>query len=410
MDETDMNGILKRIIASIVVFLVWGGVTFSFSLPATLISGQVAGSQFENNDQPYVIAQTIMAALHGVGAIISLVFLLILLAIWWAPFKKLIATLAAAGVLFALAPADRASAYYDKADYAELIYILPSESAFFIPDVGANKDAQAAFGSMAYLEQNKIAAKRFQIPHAKISGSGAWSDFYGPSGRMYLLDRSPVSREWVKDNHRGTSPKDESFPCQTAEGLDFRVGVAISAFVTEENAAKFLYWFGVNPPQGDRRDPQVIFTSVYYGRSLAQIMDSVVRSKVQALVCNEVVKRTMDVANAEMSAMMTAIEASVKAYMDSRGISLDFIGWADTVTFAHDVQAAIDRKFIADKDAKIADTLNGKVTTIQAMATAEATRTLASKWNGSVPTSVSLWWLPTSISDFIARIGAPAKP
>jgi hypothetical protein len=371
----------------------------------------VAGGQFENSDQSYIVPQTIMRAFHGAGAIISLVFLLILLAIWWVPLRKLIASLAAAAVLFALVPADRASAYYDKTDYAELVYILPSESAFFIPDVGANKDAQAAFGSMAYLEQNKIAAKRFQIPHAKISGSGAWSDFYGPSGRMYLLDRSPVSREWVKDNHRGTSAKDESFPCQTSEGLDYRVGVAISSFVTEENAAKFLYWFGVNPPQGDRKDPQVIFTSVYYGRSLAQIMDSVVRSKVQALVCNEVVKRTMDVANAEMSAMMTAIEASVKAYMDSRGISLDFIGWADTVTFAHDVQQAIDRKFIADKDARIADTLNGKVTTIQAMANAEATRTLATKWNGAVPANVSLWWLPASISDFIARMGAPAaKP
>jgi hypothetical protein len=75
------------------------------------------------------------------------------------------------------------------------------------------------------------------------------------------------------------------------------------------------------------------------------------------------------------------------------------------------VQQAIDRKFIADKDAKIADTLNGKVTTIQAMANAEATRTLATKWNGAVPTSVSLWWLPTSISDFLTKLGAPAaKP
>lgn len=404
-----MNGILGRFIASVFLFLAWGGATFAFSLPATLISGKAAGSQFENSDQSYVVSQTIMASLHGIGAIVSVAFLLLFLAIWWAPFKKLIAALAAASFLIVAMPIGDATAYYEKTDYSELVYILPSESAFFIPDVGANKDAQAAFGSMAYLEQNKIAAKRFQIPHAKISGSGAWSDFYGPSGRMYLLDRSPVSREWVKDNHRGTSVKDESFPCQTSEGLDYRVGVAISAFVTEENAAKFLYWFGVNPPQGDRKDPQVIFTSVYYGRSLAQIMDSVVRSKVQALVCNEVVKRTMDVANSEMSAMMTAIDASVKAYMDSRGISLDFIGWADTVTFAHDVQQAIDRRFVADKDAKIADALAGKVPTIQAMATAEATRTLAGKWNGAVPANVSLWWLPSSLSDFLAKLATPAK-
>lgn len=400
---------ILRGILSLIILGIWSAAEFALSVPATVMTGQIAGRQFDNSDFSYGTSQLTFAAFHGVGVIITTIFALILIGIWWAPARKAIAAITAAMLTFAMLPGD-ARAYYEKTDYSELVYILPSESAFFIPDVGANKDAQAAFGSMAYLEQNKIAAKRFQIPHAKISGSGAWSDFYGPSGRMYLLDRSPVSREWVKDNHRGTSVKDESFPCQTSEGLDYRVGVAISAFVTEENAAKFLYWFGVNPPQGDRKDPQVIFTSVYYGRSLAQIMDSVVRSKVQALVCNEVVKRTMDVANSEMSAMMTAIDASVKAYMDSRGISLDFIGWADTVTFAHDVQQAIDRRFVADKDAKIADALAGKVPTIQAMATAEATRTLAGKWNGAVPANVSLWWLPNSLTDFLTKLSAGSKP
>src|SRR5437762_3157165 len=133
-----MNGIVARIIASIVVFLMWAGVTFAFSLPATLATGQVAVSQFENSDQAYVVSQAIGRAFQGAGAIIILVFLLILLAIWWAPLRKLIARLAAAAaVLLALAPADRAGAYYDKTDFAELVYVLPSESAFFIPDVGA---------------------------------------------------------------------------------------------------------------------------------------------------------------------------------------------------------------------------------------------------------------------------------
>jgi hypothetical protein len=56
-------------------------------------------------------------------------------------------------------------------------------------------------------------------------------------------------------------------------GLDITVGIAIGASVYEENAAKFLFRFGVNPPVGDRTDPNVIFTSVYYGKSLAQVID-----------------------------------------------------------------------------------------------------------------------------------------
>jgi hypothetical protein len=36
-----------------------------------------------------------------------------------------------------------AEAYYDKTDYTEAYFILPNESAFYIPDVGANRDGQA---------------------------------------------------------------------------------------------------------------------------------------------------------------------------------------------------------------------------------------------------------------------------
>jgi hypothetical protein len=64
-----------------------------------------------------------------------------------------------------------AYAYYDQANYTEAYFILPNESAFFIPDVGANKETQGGFGSEAYLQENKIPAKRFEIPHQKLSGT-----------------------------------------------------------------------------------------------------------------------------------------------------------------------------------------------------------------------------------------------
>lgn len=410
--KVSVSGIVWRIIASLVIVGITGFVQFSVSTTGALVLGGVAGDQFANSNAAFVATQAWARLFQGADGFIwyATAFLLVLL--WWKPARALFSALAAAALALALLMPAPAEAYYNKTDYADPFFILPSESAFFIPDVGANKDSQAAFGSEQYLKENKIAAKRFNVTHVKLPATGGYfeGDYYVPTGRLVILDRTPVSREWVAASHRGTSTGDQSFPCQTSEGLDYKVGVAISAFVTEDNAAKFLYWFGVNPPPGDRKDPQVIFTSVYFARSLAQIMDTVVRSKVQALVCTEVVKRTLDKANNEMAAMMTGIETSVKAYMDSRGINLDFVGWADTAEFDHGVQNAINRRFIADKDAAIAAQLGPVVGTLQAVAAAEATRTFAAKWNGALPAQVSLWWLPESISNFFTSVFKTSTP
>ena len=58
-----------------------------------------------------------------------------------------------------------ASAYWQKTDYTEAIYIQPSQSAFWVPDTGANATNQVQFGSIEYYSNNKIPAKRFIIPH-----------------------------------------------------------------------------------------------------------------------------------------------------------------------------------------------------------------------------------------------------
>ncbi len=282
----------------------------------------------------------------------GIILVAVLAAVWWRPFRKLFLP---ALLLAILTP--NAFAYYDKSDYAEAVFILPNESAFFIPDVGANKQSQAKFGSQEYYEENKIAAKRFQIPHQKFSGSGAWSDYYVPSGRLIIVDRTPYNREWTASAARGSSTKNESFPCQTSEGLNVTLEMAIAATVTEENAAKFLYHFGVNPPQGNRSDPQVVFTSVFYGRSLHDVMDSVGRGEVQTLACSEISTRTLDQANAQMAAILTAIQKKSSAWFDSYGITMDYLGWAGTFTFDPSVQKAIDDRYAAEKTAPVLPTL-----------------------------------------------------
>lgn len=394
-----------RIVATLVLVAIWYCLNLAADPLSTIAVGGMTGQQFQNSDVSYLAAMTgpkIFALALGFA---MLTFPFIILLIWWGKLKSLLKVGVSLAVLAASGP-QPASAYYDKTDYAEPFFILPNESAFFIPDVGANKDSQTGFGSQEYLQANKIAAKRFMITHAKLTGSAYWGDYYVPTGRLIIVDRTTFNREWVGASHRGTSAKDESFPCQSSEGLDISVGIAIGASVFEADAARFLYRFGVKPPAGDRTKPEVIFTSVFYGRGLAEVMDGPVRSKVQSLVCNEFTKRTFNDGNKNANLIMKEIEKSASDYMASVGITLDYIGWADTFTFDKAVQDAVNRRYVASQDMEIASTMAPHTATLQALASAEATRTMAEKWNGAAPSSVSLWWLPASISDLFTRLTA----
>ena len=380
------NNAIRAVLSVLAVF-VYGWVNALLNPIATVVSGEAAGQQMANSDAAYVQSFYTMRFVGGLG--VPLVVLIgVLVAIWWTPLQAALAnrrrTMVIALALLLPAPA---FAYYDKLDVSEAYFILPNESAFFIPDVGANKDTQAKFGSTEYLEANKVAAKRFIIPHAKFSGSGYWQDFYVPTGRLIIVDRTPYNREWTSANNRGTSARDESFPCQSQEGLNVTVEVAIATSVTEEDAAKFLYWFGVRPPQGNRSDPNVIFTSVFYGRSLAEVMDTVGRGKVQSLVCHEIGARPFDKVNADINAMMDSIQKESEGYFKSRGITLDYIGWAGTFTFDKDVQKAVNDRYTAEKIAPMIQVLETK-----------ALLDAIQRWDGHLPSSVSgLWLVPSDL-------------
>lgn len=399
-----------RLISTGLVGAIAATVNALVNAPATIVLGNVAGKQLEATDSGYLVTQAAFAAFGAIQTIIAGITLLAVFLIWVGPVKRWIAGLLALLLLAFLVAPQPASAYYADSDYAESFMILPNESAFWLPDVGNNKDAQTKFGSEDYYAANKIAAKRFDVTtHVRLPNSGIFANKYVSPGRLIKVDRSPTTREWVKASHRGTGKNDESFPCQSKEGLDVTTGVAIGTYVTEEQAPKFLYHFGVNTPKGDPNDPNVAFTSVYYGKSLSQVMDEKIRNKVQSMVCDAMTKHSLDDANAHAADMMADIQKNVGVYLDSVGITLDFIGWADTFEFADGVQKAIDRRYIADKDKTIADDMAPRVATLQALASAEGTRTVADKWNGALPSSVSLWWLPSSLTDWFGKAASSIK-
>ena len=156
------------------------------------------------------------------------------------------------------------------------------------------------------------------------------------------------------------------------------------------------------PTPGDRSDPRVIFASVFYGRKLSDVMDDVGRKKVQTLVCNEIGARSFDQVNAEMIPIMTAVARDAATYFASVGISLDFIGWADTLTFDKDVQDAVNRKYVAAVDQQIAATLAPYTETIQALASANATRSFGEKTDGRFPTTTVN--LPNDVNGLLSAL------
>lgn len=391
--------IFKRVFLSVVAVLLYGWINAVLNPIATIMSAQMAAKQFENSDTSYVESQLGMNFFGNLG-IPSIILLGVLLWIWWEPLKSifkdggglkaLALTFLAAGMMFG--SNDTAYAYYDKSDYAENYFILPNESAFFVPDVGANKDSQASFGSEKYYQANKIAAKRYGIPHTKLENSGLWSNYYVPTGRLIIVDRTPYSREWTASKDRGTSTKDQSLPCQSKEGIDVTTEIAITTSILEENSAKYLFHFGVEPPAGNRADPNVIFTSVYHARNLNSVMDTVVRTKIQGLVCKQIGNKTLDQVNEKSTEIMTEAEKEVTAFLLGRGITLDSMGWAGTFTFTPGVQKAIDDRFIAS-------TISGSLATLKSLADIEVKRGLAEGLKKGLPS-----FLPPVMGEWIAKI------
>jgi hypothetical protein len=348
-----MKSFLIKLVLSLISICVYGWINNLIYPISVLQSGKAAAIQFVASDSASVWASLSMNFFHNIGWPLA-ILLVVLVAIWFFPFKKSsngVVTVGAVIIAGSVGVVSHpAMAFYENSDKTEAYTILPNESAFWIPDTGDNKESQAKLDSAEYLNSHKIAMKRFIVPHHKLSGSGGWSGFdaYVPDGRLIIVDRTTYSREWVKDAARGTSEHDQSFPCQSKDGLNITVGVSIGTSVHEDDAAKYLYNFGVRQADmTNRQDPQVIFQSVYYGRSLAEVMDDVGRKKVQTLVCSEIAKRDFDQANADTNPIMDSITKNAKDYFSSVGITLNFIGWADTFTFDSEVQKAVNDRYIA---------------------------------------------------------------
>lgn len=227
-----------------------------------------------------------------------------------------------------------------------------SESAFLIPLEGSGDD-QAAFNSAELLEKRKISARRVQITKRWNSTGRMW--FTGdwiPNVKLYKVDRKPVTRCWAADNKNAIWIESE-------DGVTFAMGFNITAEIPEDKAAIFLYR--------------------YRNKSLEDVIDSEVRSHIQAIMGDWAANDKMEALRTKRDDAMTRIRKEVPQWFADRGIVITKMGLANGTEYENkQIQLSID-KTIQDQMEKVsakareeAQEIQNRITISKAKADAEA--------------------------------------
>lgn len=280
--------------------------------------------------------------------------------------------------------------------------IETNETAFLVPLEGKSKEGQGKFMSVDYLEKAKVATKRITIPQRERKiGRFDHTIEWIPTMRLIKVNRLPVTREWTEEKTSGTSNKDEAIYVESKDSIGFSVGVNITTMITEENAAKFLYF--------------------YAGKSLPRVTDGNVRGKVTAVLSREFGMRDLAQCKSEKRKIQETLEKEVKGEFTKYGISVSSIGLVGGLTYEDKtIQDAINDAYIAEmsilqskqemeaekhrntKKVSIAvaerqaaqefekayEAMVKKIELEVEMKKADALLEAAKKWNGSTPSSI----------------------
>ena len=399
-----MKSIVIRIIVTAIAFWLWDFANITAGAAAPLISGKTSLLQLQDSDTGYFVAK--WGAMFTGGYLSGGILLIILAMIWLAPIKRgikwLLDEAPAAGPLALIALSSvlmttSCHAYFDAKDNEEYVTIKANQTAFLVTQQGDTKAGQGAFDSASFLEKNKIAAKRIQIPHMLLKRKG-WTttDMYIPSAVLYVVTREPYVREWLKEATRGTSTKNEGFFLESSEGINIDFGVAISAHIKIEDSSMYMFNMGTAQTQADNSE----FPSVVYARSLTEVMDQVVRARVQSLLAREFGSRPMVRCIGEKSEAMATVEKQVVQEFALLGITIDYVGYASQTNYEKEIQDAINKVYLTKLEADAA--ANQLVTmpirtAIADIAIKESFGKSLEKWDGKIPSLPSFMMLTPDV-------------
>lgn len=226
---------------------------------------------------------------------------------------------------------------YDKPEYVE---IGTSETAFVIPLEGESPKAQVKFDSASYLESKKVSSKRIDIPHrwnqtGRLPFDGEWID----SVRVIKVDRTPITRQWsvTSENAKiGSRTASGAIWLESSDSIGFSMGFNCTAYVSEEDTTKFLYW--------------------YKGSQLAEVMDSEIKARYQQAAAEIAAQVKIDLLREQKQKIVDAIRKDIVPFFKERGITITTIGQFGGMTYENQkIQSAIDETFISQQEKVVAN-------------------------------------------------------
>lgn len=229
-----------------------------------------------------------------------------------------------------------------------------NESAFLIPLVG-DSTGQSAFGSEDLLRENMVATKRVEIPTKWVkTGRFSNSGDYLPTMKLIKVDRTPVTREWTEGAGDGTSNANQGITAESVESIAFMSRMSATASIEETNAPKFLYYYNT--------------------KSLAEVMDTEIRTMVEGTFNEECGKRTVNEILENKEEIMNVVREKVKGTFEPMGITIGQINLKGEFTYLDaSIQESINAEFTAQKQAD-AQAIENQMNIDKAIADAQVIR------------------------------------
>jgi len=257
---------------------------------------------------------------------------------------------------------------YEESEYVE----AKANETVFVAKLDGEKQA-VKFDSAESLQKLQVAAKRVPIPHVfQQNGRMGSSGYWKPAVAIYIVNRSPVTREWLAEAGKGTSNKDEGIWAESKDSVGFSTGVTISAMIEEQDAALFLYRYPTGASKTNKVEGGLLRVDKNVS-ALSPVMDNEIRSKIQAVFSDFAAMFDMSDLRDQKVQIVEKLRAEIIPFFKTRGITITNIGLTGGFTYENKkIQDAIDNVFVAQREKEV-----NKRVEMEALAVAEALRTKA---------------------------------
>lgn len=331
-----MKSIAIRISLFALIWAILSIVSATWQEASPLIRQQASIQTLNGGSSEFITHRLIDQASVIPGAAVSVILALVFLGLFAGPIfrtaKRALSSPAALVILIAAS----LSSCLKPVNVPQFEEIANNETAFVVPLEGDLK-SQAKFQSEEQLEKQKVALKRVQVEKRwQTTGRYDYEGEWMPTMRVVKVDRSPVTREWKapEDQHGKaikSSAADKAIWVESADSVGFSMGFNCTAFIKEEDAAKFLY--------------------MYAGNSLSVVMDQEIRARVQQVAAEVAAIYPLDLLRAKKQEMIDKVKADIVPFFALRGITITTIGMFGGMTYENPkIQDSIDATFVAQQE------------------------------------------------------------